>query len=759
MKRHVSVIVTGIIQGIGFRPFCARLAEKTDVRGSVRNTPSGVRIELYGTSGKVDSYIERLRTDCPTLGHIQSITLLLDENAGTEAPLYFDILESEPSVENTVLIPPDIATCDECLREMQDPQDPRYRYPFINCTNCGPRFTIISGLPYDRPMTTMSSFPLCQSCEREYHDHRNRRFHAQPVACKKCGPRLALLDVNGELISEEEKALDDCISFIAGGGIAAVKGIGGFHLACLPFDSPVIELRRRKKRPHKPLAIMVRDEETAEKIVTLSPFSRLMLKSPRRPIVICPKKNNPDISEMLAPFQDSIGIMLPYAPLHHLMLEKIPALVMTSANISEAPIISTEAEAVRTLGGIADRFLVHDREILMKIDDSVLTIAGKKSILIRRGRGFVPHPIIVKRNMPQILAAGAEMKSTFSLTREKTIFVSQYLGDLKQMQTAIFYEKTLRHFLSLFGLRPGLLAADMHPSYACADIAKKVIGEPEEILLVQHHHAHLAACLVENGHAAPAIGIILDGTGLGTDRTTWGGEFLTGDLASFERRGTFLSAALPGGDRSVLEPWRFGLSLMKETFGSERAAAEAMRIWPEMGSSIGPVLSAMDKAPVTTSCGRLFDAVSALLRVRMKVSYEGQAAMELEASARGARERVPFGISKEDGVLVLDWRPAIRWMVEEGIPLGKNRASAAFHFGLAEAVSDIALEISEKTGLKAAALSGGVWQNRRLSTLVDVMLKRRGLTPLFHKSLSPNDECISVGQAAIASEYWRKKPS
>lgn len=759
MKKHVTAIVTGIIQGVGFRPFCARLAKDIDLCGSVQNTPSGVRIELYGPQEKVKSFLQRLPADCPTLAHIQSISVIADEDTGIETPFSFNILESESSYENTVMIPPDIATCNECLAEMKDPKNRRYRYPFINCTNCGPRFTIINGLPYDRPMTTMSSFPLCESCKREYQDPHDRRFHAQPVACAKCGPHLSLLDGDGNLLSQNERALDDCVSLLSMGGIAAIKGLGGFHLACLPSDAPIAELRKRKNRAHKPFALMVRNEEEAEKIVLLSQSSRLVLNSPRRPIVICPKKNNSNISINIAPFQDSIGIMLPYTPLHHLILENMPILVMTSANISEAPIISSNIEAIRSLGGIADRFLVHDREIYMKIDDSVLTMAGKRAILLRRGRGFVPHPIIIHREMPQILAAGAEMKSTFSLTRGKTIFVSQYLGDLKQLETAVFYEKALRHFLDLFGLKPRLLAADMHPSYPCADIAQKIIGKAEEILYVQHHHAHLAACLAEHGYQGPAIGIILDGTGLGTDRTTWGGEFLTGDFASFKRAGRFRSASLPGGDRSVLEPWRYGLSLLRETFGADRASDEALKIWPEMGQKIGSVLSTLDNAPVTTSCGRLFDAVSALLGVRTSVSYDGQAAMELESLARGSGDKVPFDISEENGIFVMDWRPAIKWIIENGLRMTKGKASSAFHLGLAEAVSNIAFEISRKTGIKKTALSGGVWQNRRFSTIAGIMLKRRGLEPLFHSSLSPNDECVSVGQAAIAAEHWRAKSS
>ncbi|MDT8284539.1 MAG: carbamoyltransferase HypF, partial [Thermovirgaceae bacterium] len=376
------------------------------------------------------------------------------------------------------------------------------------------------------------------------------------------------------------------------------------------------------------------------------------------------------------------------------------------------------------------------------------------SILLRRGRGFVPHPLLANREMPQILASGAEMKSTFSLTRGKTIFVSQYIGDLKQLETAVFYEKSLRHFIRLFGLRPRFLAADMHPSYPCADIAKKVIGEPVDIIRVQHHHAHLGACLAENRSDGPAIGVILDGTGLGTDRTSWGGEFLVGDLISFERAGSFRKAPLPGGDRSVLEPWRFGLSLLEDTLGPDGAISVAEEIWPEMASSFYPVLSTLPRAPITTSCGRLFDAISALLGVRSVVTYDGQAAIELESSARGANAVAPFDISNENGFFVLDWRPAVRWIVGEGRSMGKEKASAAFHLGLAGAISDIVLEISKNTNVRKVALSGGVWQNRRLLSLAVAMLHGRGLETLTHKSLSPNDECISVGQAVIAAKHW-----
>ncbi|HDQ93431.1 MAG TPA: carbamoyltransferase HypF, partial [Synergistetes bacterium] len=485
MDRHVSVLVTGIVQGIGFRPFCSRLAEYRGLGGSVRNTPAGVRLELYGSGEAVDSFLEMLVTECPPLGHIQSVSVISDHKEPEDGPAFFSILESEDGEENLVMIPPDIATCEDCLREMKDPSDRRFRYPFINCTNCGPRFTIIRGLPYDRPATTMEPFPMCDDCHGEYVKHTNRRFHAQPTACEVCGPSLSLLDASGKTLHEGEEALIACIKHLEEGKIVAVKGLGGYHIACLPDDASVEKLRRRKQRPHKPLALMARDVETAEKTVILSPSSKLILNSPRRPIVVCPKRAKSTVSNLVAPGHDSIGVMLPYTPLHHLIMEMIPVLVMTSANLSEAPIVSENFEALESLGGIVDVFLIHNRDICMKIDDSVVALAGKKPIMLRRGRGFVPHPLIINREMPQILAAGAEMKSTFAITRDKMIFVSQYLGDLKQMRTAVYYEKTLRHFLSLFGFRPRLMAVDMHPSYPCADIARKIVGNPEEILEVQ----------------------------------------------------------------------------------------------------------------------------------------------------------------------------------------------------------------------------------------------------------------------------------
>ncbi len=757
MERHVRLQVSGVVQGIGFRPFCSRLSDEIGLGGSVRNTSAGVSIELFGNPKSIDSYIERLQTDCPTLGHIQSIAIDLDELTTETGPRIFKILESEGSEDGNALFPPDIATCADCLGEMHEPRNRRFRYPFTNCTNCGPRFTIIEGLPYDRPYTSMSGFALCEKCRSEFHDPKNRRFHAQPIACEDCGPRLSLLACDGSLLEEGDRALRESIRALSCGSIVALKGLGGFHIACLPEDIPVLNLRTRKKRPAKPFALMTRDDVSAGRLVFLSPYSRQLLNSPRRPIVICPRKPISEISNHVAPSQDSLGIMLPYTPLHHLIMEELPVLVMTSANLSDEPLISENGEVLEKLKGVADLFLVHDRPIIMKIDDTVIAPAGKRTILLRRGRGYVPHPILTKRGMPQILAAGAEMKSTFSLARGRAIFPSQYIGDMKQLDSAVYYEKALRHFIKLFDLKPTLLAADLHPSYACTDIAKRVMGNPEETLLVQHHHAHMAACLVENGFEGTALGIILDGTGLGSDRHVWGGEFLLGDARTFARLGHFEEAPLPGGDRSVLEPWRFALALMERALGREDAERTAERLWPTRRHFFGKILSTLDAAPRTSSSGRLFDAVSAMLRIREEVSYEGQAAMELESAAIGNSRPAPFEIREENGLIILDWKPLIKWLVAEGLHLGPGKASSAFHFGLAKTLSDIALELSKRTGVRETALSGGVWQNKRLLSLVLPLLERKGLKPLIHRVLSPNDECVSVGQAAVASAHWGNK--
>ena len=754
MTRTTRLLVTGIVQGIGFRPFCARLAALMQLGGSVRNSSRGVEIILYGPGPKLEEYRARLASECPVLAYIQKIAVLADEPAPDAGPGTFSILESEKQDENVVLIPPDIAVCDDCLREMLDPGDRRYGYPFINCTNCGPRFSIIESLPYDRPATTMRAFEMCGECRNEYENPADRRYHAQPIACRECGPSLWLSSPSGQSTATGEKALEQARSLLLSGAVMGVKGLGGFHIACLPEDGPLKKLRSRKNRPHKPFAIMVRDETEAEKLVFLTRTGRRLLKSPRAPIVVLKARPAKGLSSLLAPGQSTLGIMLPYTPLHHLLLRDTGALVMTSANISNAPIVSDNEEARRDLGSVVDWFLFHDRPIHMKIDDSVVSAASGRAIMLRRARGFVPHPVITSNEMPQILAAGGEMKSTFAFTRGNTVLMSQPLGDLKHLETSLFYRRALRHFADLYGLEPRFMVRDAHPQYISGRLALELIDRPEEILEVQHHHAHMSACLLDAGFEGPAIGLILDGTGYGTDGSIWGGEFLCGDASGYERLGSFRTAPLPGGEKSILEPWRFALALLSEAFGHSRAIEIGSSLWPHESGRMETVLDSATEAPLTSSCGRLFDAVSSILGIRERVSYDGQAAMELESAASGNACPAPFSVTEENGFITLDWIPAIRSLVESDARRNPSTAASAFHLGLASALADIAVILGERTGLSAVALSGGVWQNMRLLSLTIAFLKQRGLRPVLHRNLSPNDECVSAGQAAIGAARW-----
>ncbi|WP_448807530.1 carbamoyltransferase HypF [Aminobacterium colombiense] len=754
MHNISTFLVTGIVQGVGFRPFCARLAEDMGLGGSVKNTSDGVVIKLQGSQTQIEAYLQRLQKEKPEASHISSIDLLFQEDSCEEKGNF--VIEKSLRLEHQrVLIPPDIATCNDCLREMRDPSNRRYRYPFINCTNCGPRYTIIEDLPYDRPSTTMRSFAMCPQCHFEYTRSSDRRYHAQPNACFDCGPSLYLIDKNGRVAAEGEEALQICCSRLKKGETAAIKGLGGFHLACDPFNSEATQkLRRRKNRKDKPFALMVSDLARAKQLVYLTGTAEKLLSSSKRPIVLCPAKRNSGLSPLVAPGQNALGIMLPYTPLHHLLLEHFDALIMTSANMSDAPIISDNNEAQASLSDLADFFLMHNRDIHMAIDDSVIASQGQEYIVLRRARGFVPIPLASLHKGPVIIAAGAEMKSTFTLTQDNTIFPGQYLGDLKQIGTIVYYKKALEHFLKLYNLHPEYLVYDLHPQYISGPLARKVIKRPFNATLgVQHHHAHMAACLLENRREEPTIGAIFDGTGYGDDGTIWGGEFLVADMKSYERKGSLLPCPLPGGEKAVLEPWRYGLALLTLTLGNEEAIALSGQIWPEKKSLLPSQLAIMNASPITTSCGRFFDGVSALLGFCTDISYDGQAAMELEGHAKG-ESIAPFEILEKDDFLSLDWRPALKWMVENRQHHRKESLAAAFHGGLALGTANLCLRISERTGIKHVALSGGVWQNRRLLVLTLSYLRRRGLLPLTHHLLSPNDENVSVGQAAIGMAHW-----
>lgn len=758
MLSHRKILVSGIVQGVGFRPFCARLAEKHGLAGSVRNTSGGVEIEVTGEPEALDRYLLALSSENPPASVITSAVVLEDRQGAGSEEAVFRILESKKEEELSVLIPPDLAVCEDCASEMMDPSDRRYRYPFINCTNCGPRYSIIRDLPYDRPKTAMAPFAMCPSCSAEYHDSSDRRFHAQPNACFDCGPSVWLADTGGAVLCRGDEAVRKCSGLLDEGRIVAVKGIGGFHIACTPFsDETVARLRKRKGRKDKPFAVMASSIEEAERMAYIPGSARELLLSPQKPIVLCCRRKKYPLSELVAPDQKAVGVLLPYSPLHLLILEKKKALIMTSANFSDEPIVSSNEKALSALGGIAEFFLFHDREIYMAIDDSVAAPLGRSYFLLRRARGFTPAPMAIKADTPVILGAGAEMKSSFCISKGNLVFPGQYLGDMKQRETAAYFGRAIKHFMTLYGLSPEYLVHDLHPQFlSTAAALKNLPAFAGQRLAVQHHHAHLAACLLENGAKGPAIGAIFDGTGYGTDGTVWGGEFLVGDCAGFTREGHFLPSRLPGGDAAVREPWRYGLSLLAETLEEDAARRMGEKLWPGKEAMIPQVLSVLPISPLTTSCGRFFDGVAALLGLAERITFDGQAAMALEGIAEGGRLSAPFSVEQREGCFILDWRPAVRWVMENRDTMGKEIIAGAVHTGLAHGVAEICARLAEKTGVQDVVLSGGVWQNRRLTATVKFLLGKKGLNPLLHRLVPPNDECVSVGQVAIGAEKWKK---
>lgn len=739
------ILVTGVVQAVGFRPFCAKLALRWDLGGSVSNTSDGVLLTLQGQEDIIKHYIKDLYISNlkPDLAEIHSIETISEVPCHEVRP--FSIGPTIKSERQRVLLPPDIATCKNCINEMDNPDNRRYRYPFINCTDCGPRFSIVRELPYDRSQTTMDAFPMCGSCREEYESPQDRRFHAQPNACAECGPTIWSLDKSGDICPSEE-GLKRCRDGLSRGEIWAIKGLGGFHIACDPFSGTALSLlRKRKSRPHKPFAVMVEDIEAASSIALIGSEEKRLLESQRRPIVLCQTKEK--LHPYVAPGQNRLGIMLPYTPLHRLLMEGMGALVMTSANRSGEPLISDNEEAMSKLSGIVDGFLLHNRDIQMKIDDSIVALSDNMTVILRRGRGYVPNPICISQSMPQILAAGGEMKSTFSLSQEGYIFPSQYLGDCKEMPTVEYYNIALKHFVSLYNFKPEALAHDLHPLYLTTRAAKSAFGNLPSIP-IQHHHAHLAACLAEHDMNAPTIGVIFDGTGYGLDGTIWGGEFLVGDWSGFSRVGHLSTCPLPGGDRSVMEPWRFALSLMISALGTKRALKEAGSLWPDREIAIDRVAHIVSGSPLTSSCGRLFDGVWALLGGPSTVSYDGQSAGEMEAKAEGSGEVVPFGIEKKGDIYALNWGPFIDWIVGERP--SPEEGSSSFHATLSDSITRCCSEIRRERGISSVALSGGVWQNCVLLAQTVSRLEGEGFSVLVHRRLSPNDESVSVGQAVIA---------
>jgi hydrogenase maturation protein HypF len=701
-----------------------RLAKELALGGYVLNDERGVLVEVEGDPSAVARFVERLPAEAPPLARVEQ---LLAEEVEPRGSTAFAIAASTRNGSADAPVAADSATCDACLAEVFDPDDRRHRYPFTNCTNCGPRFTIVRGVPYDRPLTTMAGFEMCDSCSAEYEDPLDRRFHAQPNACPECGPSLRLGSLAGDAaLAEACRALDD-------GSVVAVKGLGGFHLACRADDEDAVAaLRARKHREDRPFALMTVD---AARLVELSDADEEVLRGRERPIVIARRRSDAPVAPSVAPGSPDLGVMLPYTPLHHLLLDGVGGdLVMTSGNVSDEPIAYEDDDAVERLAGIADLFLLHDRPIQTRVDDSVVRVAGGSRLMVRRSRGFVPDSIPLPVRAPRpLLACGAELKSTFCVARGERAWVGHHIGDLKNYETLRSFTDGIEHFERLFAVAPEVVAHDLHPEYLSSKYALE--REGVELVGVQHHHAHLAACLAEHGERGPAVGAIYDGAGYGTDGTVWGGELLVGGLTEFARAAHLWPVRLPGGDRAVREPWRMACAWLEEC-GLPPPASR-----PDAWDAVASMCRSGFGAPVTTSAGRLFDAVAALCGLRGEVTYEGQAAIELEAAC----DRTEGGAYPMPG---LDARETIACVVRDlaaGVPVGA--IATRFHRGLASATA----AAIEALGQPLAVLSGGVFQNRVLLELTTEALEARGVRVLVPRLLPPNDGGISYGQAAVAA--------
>lgn len=762
----VEILVRGTVQGVGFRPFIYNLASRLAVCGNVTNTSEGVVIVAAATDNNLRLFVQAIKEQAPPLAKITSIESKPSSTAVTEQT--FSILPSVLTGSSEASIPPDISICQDCIRELEDPADRRYHYPFTNCTNCGPRLSIVKTIPYDRPKTSMQVFPMCVQCSKEYHDPANRRFHAQPNACPACGPAVFLHDSTGQRL-ESSDPIADTARLLARDKIIAIKGLGGFHLAADAYsDHAVSLLRERKGRPEKPLAIMAADICQIHKHCLLTTDDVKLLTSPEHPIVLLKKKQKTDLSDKLAPNIDELGVMLPYTPLHHVLFQQADcpkALVMTSGNISGTPICTGNEEAVRKLSTICDSFLMHNRGIVTRVDDSVVKATSPNSLIFRRARGYVPAPVEIPWSLPQTLGCGGGLKSTFSLGRKHTVCTSQHIGDLDNLESFDFYQESIKHLQRVLRLEPEIAVCDLHPDYMSSHFAAKQ-GLP--LYRVQHHHAHAVAVMAEHALEDPVLAIILDGTGFGEDRTIWGGEILRTDLTSFKRLGHLSNLQLPGGDLAATQPWRMGLSALFAAFGEEglhasKLTGELKEISKEHLTVICSMLNNGFNSPPSSSCGRLFDAIASLLGVRQLISYEGQAAMELEALARRGLsqswlEDIILNVRTKDSQFCSQlgeiWEihsPSFITMVVDALKRGypPARISANFHVMLIESLAGVTEKLAAQTGIKQVVLAGGCMQNSILLEGLSCVLNHLNLKVFTGKSLPINDGAISFGQVVI----------
>ncbi|MDW5593872.1 carbamoyltransferase HypF [Conexibacter stalactiti] len=763
-RRRVRARVDGTVQGVGFRPYVHRLARELGLGGSVGNDERGVVVEVEGEQAAVAAFLARLPAEAPPLAQVEEVRV---HELPARGERLFAIVKSARKGAAAALVVPDAATCDACLAELRDPADRRYRYPFVNCTNCGPRFTIVRDVPYDRPRTTMAGFAMCPACQAEYDDPADRRFHAQPNACPQCGPQARLIGADAR---PREDAVAAAGRLLAGGEIVAVKGIGGYHLACRADDArAVAELRARKRREDRPFALLAADLGAAATLISIGDAERALLTAPARPIVLAPRRAHAPVAAAVAPGVRELGVMLPYSPLHHLLAADAGGpLVLTSGNVSDEPIAFADDDALARLAPIADAFLVHDRPIRTRTDDSVVRAVGGQPLTLRRSRGHVPASSRLPRPAARpLLACGAELKSTFCLARGGRAWVGHHIGDLRNAATLAAYRDGVTHFERLFAVRPELIAHDLHPDYLSTAYAhERAERDGIELLAVQHHHAHLAACLAEHGERGTAVGAIYDGAGLGPDGTVWGGELLVGDLRGYARAGSLWPVRLPGGDRAAYEPWRMACAWLvalgdgagDAATGAGAADADppplppqlAGRVEPRAWAAVARMAASGFAAPVTTSMGRLFDAVAALCGLRTHCTYEGQAAIELEAAADAAEhDAYPLPVTVDGRLDARATIAAVAADVRAGVATGI--VSARFHRAVAHATARGCARAASVAGSELVVLSGGVFQNRLLLELTRAQLSALGLRPLVPRRLPPGDGGIAYGQAAVAA--------
>ncbi|GAC1617374.1 MAG: carbamoyltransferase HypF [Ktedonobacteraceae bacterium] len=759
------ILIQGIVQGVGFRPFVYGQALHWGLGGFVLNDSRGVTIEVEGSLEQLEGFHHALREKTPPLARIDTLTLgILPVRNET----HFSIAHSQAGNERKALISPDTATCVDCLHELFNPTDRRYHYPFINCTNCGPRFTIIQNVPYDRAQTTMSVFPMCSACQAEYDDPLSRRFHAQPNACPVCGPQMRLLDDVGQEVACANPIVM-AAQQLANGSILAIKGVGGYHLACdaLHMDA-VASLRVRKHREAKPFALMVPDLEAARQLCSISDAEAKLLQSYRRPIVLLRKYTDCLIAPAVAPTHDTLGIMLPYAPQHYLLLTAFAeivglgrpvALVMTSGNLSDEPIAYRDEDAQHRLLGIADGVLTHNRDIHMRCDDSVARIVADGEQFFRRSRGYAPEPITLSFDCPMpILACGGHLKNTYCVSKERQAFISHHIGDLENMETLQSFREGIVHFEGLFGITPQIVAYDLHPEYLATKYALDT-DMPRKIG-VQHHHAHIASVIAEHGLNEPVIGVAADGTGYGTDGAVWGCEIMHADLHGFERLAHLAYVPLPGGEQAVRQPWRMAATYLAQAYGDDFLALDipfVRSLDRKRWQTLSQMITRQVNAPLTSSLGRLFDAVAALIGIRNEVIYEGQAAIEMEILANTHNARIyPFSMEGDKPTL-LDVRPMIRAIVQDiQQDISTAQIAGNFHWTVAEMLAATCVRVRQYTGLQAVALSGGVFQNRLLLERLITVLAQHAFQVYTNRRTPPNDGGLALGQLAIAAALVSK---